>query len=460
MKIYLSSSYAATETELVRARLERLDCVFVIDRSMFGARSGPLNQVIISDLTRSDLFIGFVGPDYGAVDQSLGVSICEFEYREALLLGVPRLLYIENSFTTEPQAAAFRNLIETNDLPARFHDTSVLLTQVVTDVFNFTFRGPAQKTTEGPGLTAATSEAESATQSIKDPEAIEWYKSWKTWFARNIFPRSPILRGILQAVVIPILTVAAFFKLYGVPKPLGDAVDKLNANIAILFGGDPRHSHDSIQDSFAEPSLDPIKWNSGRSWNLIGLSSPTLHDTLVITGSDVGTIRVPDNFESYYDMTLSFQVPVSNPLRQRSLAWLVRLQHSWRGDSYYRFDLTFPTSDDQHLHLLSSLYLKGIFRKSFGERTVPLYPFARKGSSLNVITILNGSSLNVSVRYNDSCIPPCAEYNDGTKHDFVFDDPQHTLKWGAAGFTNSAGNPETDIQDFELVPAGEKQHDS
>ncbi len=459
MKIYLSSSHVATETKLVRARLGRLVCVFVIDRSMFGARSGPLNQVILSELTRSDLFIGVVGQDYGPVDQSLGVSVCEFEYREALLLGVPRLLYIESGFTMEPQAAAFRDLIETNDLPVLFHDTSVLLTQIVTDVFNFTFRGPAQKASEGPGLTAATPEAASATQSIKDPEAIEWYKSWKSWFARNIFPRSPILRGLLQAVVIPLMTVAALFKLYGVPQPIGDSVAKLNTNIAIFFGSSPRHSHESIQDSFAEQSLDSNKWNSGNSWKLIGVASPAQHDTLMVTGRDIGVIRVPDHFESYYDITLSFQIPVLDPVRQRSLAWLVRLEHSWRGDSYYRFDLAFPTSADPHLHLSSSLYTKGMFTRSLGERIIPFYPFVRKGSSLNVITSLSGSSLNVSVRYSDNCVPPCAQYNNGTEHDFVFDDPQHTLKWGLVGFTNSEGNPETDIQDFELVPASEKQHD-
>jgi hypothetical protein len=459
MRIYLSCSHVATESKLIHARLGRLDCVFVVDRSVFGARSGPLNQVIISELARSELFIGVVGEDYGAVDQSLGVSVCEFEYREALLLGVPRLLYIESGFTMEPQAAAFRGLIETNDLPVLFHDASTLLIQILTDVFNFTFRGPVQKTPEGPGLTAASPEAASAPESIKDPEAIEWYKSWKSWFARNIFPRSPILRSLLQAIVIPLLTVAALFKLYGVPQPIGDSVAKLNTNIAIFFGSSPRHSYESIQDSFGEQSLDSNKWNSGNSWKLIGGGSPAQHDTLMITGSDIGVIRVPDRFESYYDMTLSFQIPVLDPGRQRSLAWLVRLERSWRGDSYYRFDLRFPTSSDPHLYLSSSLYMKGTFSRSLGERTIPFYPFVRKGSSLNVVTTLSGSSLNVSVRYSDTCVPPCAQYNDGTEHDFVFDDPQHTLRWGLVGFTNSEGNPETDIQDFELAPASEKQHD-
>ena len=98
MKIYLSCNQVITETGLIRTRLGRLDCVFVVDRSTFGARSGPLDQVIISELTRSDLFIGVFSLDCGTADDSLCLSLCEFEYREALLLGVPRLLYIETSF--------------------------------------------------------------------------------------------------------------------------------------------------------------------------------------------------------------------------------------------------------------------------------------------------------------------------------------------------------------------------
>ena len=66
----------------------------------------PLDQVIISELTRSNLFIGVFSLGLRKdVDDSLCLSLCEFEYREALLLGVPRLLYIDNGFAMEPEAA-------------------------------------------------------------------------------------------------------------------------------------------------------------------------------------------------------------------------------------------------------------------------------------------------------------------------------------------------------------------
>jgi hypothetical protein len=460
MKIYLSCSQVATETGLIRTRLGRLDRVFVVDRSTLGARSGPLDQVIISELTRSDLFIGVFGPDCEIVDANLGVSLCEFEYREALLLGIPRLLYIESDFAMEPEAAVLRHLIEKNDLPVLFRATPVLTTQIVTDVYNFTFRDSVEKTSDDAEVvTKAGSPAPSGSeQSIKDPEPIEWYRSWKNWFAKNIFPRSPVLRSLLQAVLIPLITVAAVFKIYGVPQPIGDSVAKVNADTAIVFGSSPRHYHEPIHDSFDGASLDTAKWDGGANWKLIGVDSPNKHDTLSITGNDIGFLKVPDRFESYYDIALSFQVPILKPAAQKSLAWLVRLEHSWRGNSYYRFNLTFPTADDQHLHLTASLYDKGIFNRSIGERSVQFSPFVRTGSTLNITTTLSGSNLNVAVRYSDACVPPCAQYNDGTEHIFVFDDPQHTLKWGLVGFTNSEGNAETDIQNLDLIPVGGKDN--
>jgi hypothetical protein len=462
MKIYLSCSQVATEPEIIRNRLGRLDCVFVVDKSTLGARSGPVGQVIISELTRSDLFIGVVGPDYGAVDDSLGVSLCEFEYREALLLEVPRLLYIENGFTMDPDAAALRYLIEQNDVPVLFHDSSVLITQIVTDVFNITFRGLVQKAPGGPGFTVAPTETASpaqsiAAQSIDDPDPIAWYRQWKSWSAKNLFPRSHFLRGLLQAVLFPLITVAALFKLYGVPQPIGDSVAMLNKDIAIFFGSPPRPTHTSIYDSFEGPSLDSTKWNGGATWKLIGAALPDKYDTLMVTGSDIGVLMIPDHFESFYDLTLSFQIPILNPVRQKSVAWLVRLEHNWRGDSYYRFNLKFPTSEDKNLHISTSLYSKGIANRSIGTQVISFYPFVRPGSALNVTTILSGSTFTVSVRYSDACFsPPCDQYNDGTQHDFVFDDPKHTLKWGLVGFTSSEETSETDIQNVQLIPVGSK----
>jgi hypothetical protein len=121
----------------------------------------------------------------------------------------------------------------------------------------------------------------------------------------------------------------------------------------------------------------------------------------------------------------------------------------------------FPSPEDQHLHLSSSIYTKGIFNRSLGERVIQFCPFVRKGSTLNIVTTLRGSHLNASVRYSDNCIqPPCPHFNDGEDHDFVFDDPQHTLRWGLVGFTSAEGNPETDIQNLELVSADSKANDN
>lgn len=460
MKIYLSYTPLATDTELIRTRLGRLDCVFVVDRSTLGARSGALDQVISSELARSDLFIGVFSPGCERADDSLCLSLCEFEYRKALLLGVPRLLYIEDGFPMEVEAAPLRHLIEKNDLPLVFRDSSMLTTQMVTDVYNFTFRSLAHKTSESPSSAEATMETGSPPpsvpeQSIKDPEPVEWYKSWKHWFDEHIFPDSPVLRRLLQTILITLLAVAGLFKLYGVPQPVSDWISTSNQEVAIFLGGPPRPSHEAVHDLFVESSLDPAKWNSGAHWTLMTTDSPEHSGLLIIKGSDIGVIRVPTHFESYYDMQLSFQVPIITPATQQSLAWIVRLEHGWHGDSYYRFTLTFPTSLDQHLHLSAGLYTNGQFDRFLGiQPTIPFYPFVA-GSTLNVITTLRGSAFDVALRYSDACSPPsCTQYNDGTERHFPFEDTRHTLAWGLVGFTNPESNGQIDLQNFDLTPIG------
>ena len=155
-----------------------------------------------------------------------------------------------------------------------------------------------------------------------------------TGLTKYIFPDSPVLRQSPSGSSRPLHNDGRSLKLYGVPQPIGDVVSqKLNTDIAIFFVSS-HHTHASPSaHSFAGPSLDSAKWNSGAAWKLIGVSSPTKHDTLLVTGTDIGFMRVLNHFESYYDIRLSFQIPIINPMREKSITWLVRLEHSWRGDS-------------------------------------------------------------------------------------------------------------------------------
>ena len=458
MNIYLSCTDIEGDAELIRRQLRQLNRRFVTDRSTFGARSGSLEQVIIAELTRSDLFIGILASSHQTVDDRL--PLCELEYREALRLGVPRLFYLQKDFATQSANVAFHQLIEKNDLPAFYQDTSALLAQILTDLYNLAVCGLPEKpgeSTSAAGTTLGTpltTTSPNPIQPAKDPEPIEWYNAWKNWLGRTLFPHSPIVRGLLQAILIPLIVVAVAFKLYGVPKPISDPVGKLADDAAIFFGAPPRSAQESISDHFRTASLDPTKWSGGGAWRLIGAASPDKHDTLLMTGSDVGILRLPDRFESYYDVNLSFQIPIVNPEKQGSVDWLVRLQRGLTGDSYYRFTLRFPNSVTQQLQLSSALYAQGRLARIIEEKPpIQFYPFVRKGSVLSVITIVKGSSFNISVRYSDNCFdPPCTQYNDGTKHDFYFEDALNTLKWGLVGFSNSEDSPEADLQNVQLIP--------
>jgi TIR domain len=230
------------------------------------------------------------------------------------------------------------------------------------------------------------------------------------------------------------------------------------ASIYIVTPFDARHAINDgvIHDYFTDMSLHSKKWSSGAQWSLVNVRVPPgKYDALSIVGKDIGFVR-PPRFCNYYDMDMNFVVPITDVIRQKSVDWIVRLQHPWwrRGYSYYRFRLTFPTPVTADANLAVSLFIDGGEVRSLGNRQLGLKPFNTEGSSLDITTSLRGFVFTETVIYNDKCRPPsrCESYNDGRPHQVVFEDLDEALKWGTIGFDGPDDDSLVNIQFLTVTP--------
>jgi Domain of unknown function (DUF4062) len=100
IKVYLSSTY----TDLVEYREQvlrvlRRTSLRVFAMEDYGARDDRPLDVCLRDVAKSDLYIGVFAFRYGhipAVENAEGRSITELEYRKAVSLRIPRLIFLAN----------------------------------------------------------------------------------------------------------------------------------------------------------------------------------------------------------------------------------------------------------------------------------------------------------------------------------------------------------------------------
>jgi hypothetical protein len=71
-------------------------------QEFFGARDKKPLETCLEEVTRSDVFIMFLGPRYGTIDPSTDKSYVECEFDKATALDLPRFAYLMNEEHTFP----------------------------------------------------------------------------------------------------------------------------------------------------------------------------------------------------------------------------------------------------------------------------------------------------------------------------------------------------------------------
>jgi hypothetical protein len=113
---------------------------------LFGARADRPIKTCLREVSQSDVAVIIVGFRYGTIVRNLGISFTEAEYREAIRLGKPCLVYLRDEATPlpprlmerDPQKLAlldaFRNTLLEQHTVATFKDAADLTIQITLDL--------------------------------------------------------------------------------------------------------------------------------------------------------------------------------------------------------------------------------------------------------------------------------------------------------------------------------------
>lgn len=267
---------------------------------------------------------------------------------------------------------------------------------------------------------------------------------WVAW----VKELSSLKRFALGALLA--LMLAATFLRFAAPEFAGFWAGIWGQDLVTLLGASPRASTANLIDDFGGHSErpDPVRWHAPPEWRLTHEES---HNRMVIAGTQPGFLLAPSRFESFYDMDVRFQVPITGAANQRSVEWILRFQSGLFHSYSYRFLLTFPTTD-YNGHLSAALYKDNQQTDSLGDKRFYYHPFRRPGSMLEIHSSAIGNKFTHQIRYIDACdTADCPDYNDVSPREFVFQDPRRTLEWGLFGFIAPPDHSQVAIQEVQLT---------
>lgn len=154
-RIFISSTWVdlQPEREAVEKALHRMKSTTFAGMEYFGSRPETPREVSLTELGRSDVYIGIYAHRYGS-------GITEAEYRRAQEQNIPCLIYIKDNnapvipdhIDQEPdkisQLEAFKREIKRHHTISFFNSPDQLATQVVTDLHNLLGSAPSAQVEE------------------------------------------------------------------------------------------------------------------------------------------------------------------------------------------------------------------------------------------------------------------------------------------------------------------------
>jgi hypothetical protein len=437
----------AAEADALKAVLAHEHAFVLSDRHQ--DPSVPLSDRLTAFMGECDVFVGV----YGAKSQPLpsDPESCfeEIEFNQSSLLSKPRLIYVRDAEKTDFRMSRFRRKLSISVPYHAYSDVLNLVSRVKMDlagVLELHATSSDSQVTE-PSLIKVIFD-----RRIPIPEYYPEYLKALIKFIR-IFQSLPIVLAFVLAVF------AALF--YFLHTPLEHLRDIVGGRIVILFGGDPPEMKEVPlmlqKDAEKIASLQSDAWQKGREWK----SAP---NGTVVTGPDPGALSIGTKFSSLYGFSEHFTVTIPNPENQRSIAWIVRMQSSAEGASYYLITVTLPpvrdacTGDDPLPDgtLTGQVVLNGSNPKEFDHVAVEGLCLA-KGvpRTLSIQTIATGAQFQVDVFIQPLKNQPPSRARG--EHPYIsrpLVDFSSTLNWGNVGFIGpEQGHGTETIGGFLLVPA-------
>lgn len=147
MKIFVSSTYNDLIEERAAAIviIERVGEAYAMEK--FYASDHRSKDECMKKLRECDLMILIIGNNLGSIDEDTGLSITEFEYRTAIELNLPRLVFVKQNETGEWTSAevdperqqkhiAFKSVVEKEILWKGFKNSEDLKIEILLSICN------------------------------------------------------------------------------------------------------------------------------------------------------------------------------------------------------------------------------------------------------------------------------------------------------------------------------------
>ena len=148
-RVFVSSTSSDLQPErrAVDHALRQMRSTLITAMEYFGSQPLEPKDVCLSEVARSDVYVGIFASRYGHTDPATGLSMTELEYREARVRNLPCLIYLKSSTAApfqneEHDPDASRKLEKLKSDLRKFHvvtnfeDPDNLATRVVLDLHN------------------------------------------------------------------------------------------------------------------------------------------------------------------------------------------------------------------------------------------------------------------------------------------------------------------------------------
>ena len=150
LRVFISSTWVdlQPERQTVERGLQRMATIMSVGMASFGSRSCTPKDVCLSEVDRSDVYVGIFAHRYGAVDPESDLSLTELEYRKARQRNLPCLIYlkqedvpvrplfIESDIQAASKLKAFKDELKQQPVVSFFTRPEELATMIVADLHN------------------------------------------------------------------------------------------------------------------------------------------------------------------------------------------------------------------------------------------------------------------------------------------------------------------------------------
>lgn len=267
--------------------LKRVFDTFVFEEDVV-ATDRRADEVYISELRNSDIYLGLIGCEYGYEDQD-GVSPTEREYDEATRLGLPRLIFVLGrcDASRNPKESAFLKRISSEQIRAKCDDVGGLLLEIYASLDALLMEQGVLRLQPFDASICL-----GATLDDIDDEKIDWFVE-----------RARRLRNADLEEGMPTQTVLKHLKL------ISDKTGELTNAAILLFGKDPQRYHISSEIKcvqwYGTERLKPMLSYQIYKGTLFDMADEALSFVLSKLNLRVGTRDVGSEADREYEIPVS-----------------------------------------------------------------------------------------------------------------------------------------------------------